>query len=332
MEHINYQNLTTNQQKIYRILLEKLRAYETEIHLNATFQDIDMSYATLLEDHPEFFWLSGAFKTSTRGTADTKFFPTLKAGYTIAIARQRTAKLDAVVRKIIAKATWQVSTFDKILAVHDYMVDNTSYVKTAPNCYDAYGCLVEKRAVCGGYSRAFQLLMNCLNIPCGTVIGYKADNVDEKSTHAWNYVKIGFSFYFVDVTWDHNYEFSDAKKMHLRSYDYCLIDAKELLRTHRIKKRKFFVPTCTSISNNYHKHYGFYLKSYDFQKLKAIAEYQLRTRLFFTVRFETPQELQKAKTALLDKKAVFNIKGIKNTSVYHLISQSGTVLTIYNKP
>ena len=69
------------------------------------------------------------------------------------------------------------------------------YVYT-DNDQNAYGALVEGKAVCAGYARAFQLLMNELDIPTyycsGTTYG----------KHAWNIIYINNEYYNVDVTFN----------------------------------------------------------------------------------------------------------------------------------
>ena len=41
--------------------------------------------------------------------------------------------------------------------------------------YTSYGCLVNRKAVCEGYSKAYKLILNRLNIECEVVSG-KATN------------------------------------------------------------------------------------------------------------------------------------------------------------
>ena len=59
--------------------------------------------------------------------------------------------------------------------------------------YSAYGCLVRHKAVCQGYAEAFHLIMVQLGIP---------DKYQHTTNHIWNRVKIGKTWYHVDVTWN----------------------------------------------------------------------------------------------------------------------------------
>ncbi|WP_251548564.1 transglutaminase domain-containing protein [Pumilibacter intestinalis] len=80
-------------------------------------------------------------------------------------------------------------------------VDYDGYVNTA------YGSLVNGKALCGGYARAFKAIMDELSIPCTLVQGSAYSGVAAEGTagyeaHMWNAVKIGGHWYGVDVTYN----------------------------------------------------------------------------------------------------------------------------------
>ncbi len=104
-------------------------------------------------------------------------------------------KMKKAALKAIGNITDDMSDVEKALAVHDYLILNTSYDHSESN-YSAYDCLVKKSAVCQGYSLAYLYIMrNLLDIPCSIVY---TDTQD----HAWNYIKIGKYWYHVDLTAD----------------------------------------------------------------------------------------------------------------------------------
>lgn len=111
-------------------------------------------------------------------------------------------KLEYAVNRVLARLRPNMSNIEKIKAVHDYMVRNVSYdlanfqAGTIPWVdYGAYGALVNKKAVCSGYSAGFELLMERLGIPVTTV-------TSGSMSHAWNMVQLDGNWYHVDVTWD----------------------------------------------------------------------------------------------------------------------------------
>jgi transglutaminase/protease-like cytokinesis protein 3 len=96
--------------------------------------------------------------------------------------------------KIVNGAKKKKSTRAKVKYVNSQICKTCSYHYAAYRahkkgnytkykyCYDAYGCLVEHKAVCAGYSEAFATIMTELNIP---------NTYANSPNHRWNKVKIG---------------------------------------------------------------------------------------------------------------------------------------------
>ena len=111
------------------------------------------------------------------------------------------------------------SRYDKLLAAHDWL--------TLHNCYNPffasgeYGQLEigdtpwsalsalegndgQKAPVCEGYSRAFKVLCDEMEIPCILMAGNACDRPSSSGEpHMWNYVQMeDGKWYAIDVTWD----------------------------------------------------------------------------------------------------------------------------------
>ena len=71
-------------------------------------------------------------------------------------------KLDAAADEIVS-ACEGLGDFERVLYFHDYIVTHCDYDKSSENAWSAYGCLVEGKAVCEGYSKA--LLLVCTMPP-----------------------------------------------------------------------------------------------------------------------------------------------------------------------
>lgn len=101
-----------------------------------------------------------------------------------------------------------MSDYEKELCIHDYIVENTIYgfsLSHDDSEFNAYGALVNGRAVCSGYAAAMNLLLRCAGVESKIVIGdatdiYSKDSKTEK--HAWNQVKVDGIWYNMDATWD----------------------------------------------------------------------------------------------------------------------------------
>ncbi|MBE5842879.1 MAG: hypothetical protein E7302_01710 [Butyrivibrio sp.] len=66
--------------------------------------------------------------------------------------------------------------------------------------HTAYGSLVDKSAVCDGYSTGFRLIMKELNVNAMVITG----DAGTLGGHAWNIVQLDGNWYEVDTTWDDN--------------------------------------------------------------------------------------------------------------------------------
>ncbi len=154
---------------------------------------------------------------------------------------------DSIVRKIISENIQSSMTdYEKVKAIHDYIVVETEYDienlnrDTIPDAdYTAKGVLENHIGVCRGYAEAFKLLMDELEIPCDIESGY-ADGI----SHAWNNVKIDGEWYQIDVTYDDPLSNDNASgdKANLR-YDYFLITNEQLYLDHTTKET---LHDCTS--------------------------------------------------------------------------------------
>lgn len=81
----------------------------------------------------------------------------------------------------------------------DEVEGDPSALPSDPIPHLAYGPLVEKRGICGGFAWAFKILMDEANIECLCVCGFLKE--DPKTGHMWNMVKVDGQFYHVDPTW-----------------------------------------------------------------------------------------------------------------------------------
>lgn len=83
---------------------------------------------------------------------------------------------------------------DKILKIHDYIIDNTYYdQEDGKNSGNAYGALVEGKCKCGGYADAMAIALSRLGVK-----NYKV--ASEK--HVWNAVYLNDEWSQIDLTWD----------------------------------------------------------------------------------------------------------------------------------
>lgn len=120
---------------------------------------------------------------------------------------------------------------DKLRALHDLLIRSCVYdLETAQTegeldgasaPFTAYGALVNGRAVCAGYARAYVLLCRAAGLDAIYI-------ADMDMNHGWNAVRLAGKDYFIDCTFDdpvpdRGDEVSDA---------YFMLDADALAKTH----------------------------------------------------------------------------------------------------
>ena len=110
---------------------------------------------------------------------------------------EQTKKVDKRIKKIIKDIIKKdMSDYEKIKAVHDYIVDHVEY-DTSTSYNTPYYALVEGTSACQGYATLLYKMMTEVGIPCRVITGNAKGQL-----HAWNLVKLGKKWYNIDATWD----------------------------------------------------------------------------------------------------------------------------------
>lgn len=204
-----FSSLGSARQEIYKKLLAATEEFTTGWidlgKLGGDFKsDISVSYQALCDDYPEMFWLpSSYFLSHTESGEIAVLFEGKAESYTLSYLASKTeaqsmkARLDGVVNSVTAATKSLSSQFEAELYIHDFICNNTAYNINGKYIYSAYGALVDKNAVCEGYSKAFALLCSKAGINSFLVRG-----VSKEQNHMWNTVNIDNAWYNIDVTWD----------------------------------------------------------------------------------------------------------------------------------
>lgn len=155
--------------------------------------------SSLIYDNPELYFMSNTMRYSYYEEDNT--IAELMFTYVISKSKlpQEQKKYEAAVSSLLKQAQDLPTDMEKALVMHDAIALNCEYDETAGDNdvfpYNSYGCLVSQKAVCQGYAIAYKDLMDRLGIDCIVVA---SDEMD----HAWNMIKLGTSWYHVDITWD----------------------------------------------------------------------------------------------------------------------------------
>ena len=178
--------------------------------------------------------------------------------------RSNQEKLEVKVNEIVKQINQQENDFDKIKYIHDLIISNCIYKEDATennedvNYFTAYGTLVEGKAVCEGYAKAFSLLCNKVGINSFCVVG------DAGGSHMWNMVECDGEWYNIDTTWDD--PLPDENKI---SYSYFNVTDELLEKTHTAGDNITLIrPKANATKNNYYVKKS--LIASDYEQAKSI--------------------------------------------------------------
>ena len=192
-----YYMLNEKGQHLYRQICANANA------LNAAFAPVETVtssqlrniFMAVFNDHPELFWLNTAYSGKYRGNGQCVEID-LKFNRTAQNLEQAQRNFEQGAERILVGAQNLDTDYEKERFVHDSLIDAVSYNLGAELNQSAYSALVNGQTVCAGYARAFQYLLQQLEIPCYCCTGFAGES------HAWNIVALEDGYYNVDTTWD----------------------------------------------------------------------------------------------------------------------------------
>ena len=208
-----YKKLENDQQRtLYTKLVEAIAECKTSVSFTmdisaGTFgADLQKAVDMIRADYPEYFWfhnmkgISVTGSTLTISTIENSINGKSVSGSDAAFISAKTA-LDREVNAALAGMP-AGSDYEKALYLHDYVANKVEYVMTGDH-QTAYGALVGGKAVCAGYARAYQLLLNKAGIDAWYVAGQSLNpSTGRMEGHGWNLVFMNGKSYYTDVTWD----------------------------------------------------------------------------------------------------------------------------------
>jgi len=281
-----YEQLNSDEKVTYQEILQGIRDYEMKIYIReADTEKIGKIINCIAYDTPEIFWFGGGFRAEKH--EETLF----EEGHTILTLdyvgtpeeiEARKQEVEAAVVKCLEGAPTD-GDYEKIKYVYDYIVQNVEYDMEASDNQNIYSVFVGERSVCAGYSKAFQYLMDRMDISSTYVIGTTTEgNVQSTLGHAWNLVRCDGEYYYIDVTWGDPLFTQDDTKEDARViegvyYDYMLCTSEELFRTHKLDE-SIEMPECTATKDNYYRRNSMYYDMADEQQLLKALNNSLTTK------------------------------------------------------
>lgn len=305
-----FKQLTEEEQRVYRELLKGIRAREKEFYLTISDDDsIDRSYHAVLNDHPEIFWVHNREKIYKTTYSDSDYC-VFTPGYTYTdgeIDEIQTA-MEQSFQEVRALIPEDAGDYEKVRIVYTYVIDHTQY-QTGEDDQSIAGVFWKKSAVCAGYAGAVQYLLERLDIPCIYVDGSTKGSTEG---HAWDIVKIGQEYYYVDATNGDQPDFLNGDAAQLEEhktiiYDYLCPFPEEYEKTYT-PSEELTVPACTAKDLDFYVLNQGYFEDYSWQDIYDYCKMRLDNgAAVVRFKFGSQEAFSEACQELLDDGVVQNV-------------------------
>ena len=292
-----YNQLSDENKTAYVELYAAIKNFEDKCELYVESDSLSDVFKAVLYDNPEIFWIKNDYKYYAYGSK-VLFKPNYSYSQDDALVYAN--QLNSKVEEILSQVNSAASDYDKELLFHDYLCKNIVYdMETfGATGATAYTALINGKAVCEGYARSMQLLLDKSGIYNYLVIG---DGVSDGETeaHMWNVVKIGDEYYHLDVTWN------DVENTKEPSYLYFNITDEEISRDH--------INVSPADNNCYGVYYNYSVRSgtyaYNFNSFTQFADASAKLlrsgRNSIEIRFKNKSDYDRAKLALDNNEQLF---------------------------
>lgn len=270
-----YEQLVTfsngqSMQKLYNRIAEKVASVHDDAAYNCTRETIDSESATsayvltvesldlalsgeeayivvacFRNDNPLYYWIDS--RASLSRPEQSQYIRAVNLcvndDYYLGSKRvEKNAEIYGEIDNYLSGISQLSNAYSITLALHDGIISNIDYAYRddgiAQDEYWAHnilGVFSVKFAVCEGYAKAFQLLLNASGVENAYVVGegyVAAENRYEK--HAWNLVKLdNANWYWYDLTWDDQPESSRGV-----IYNYFCKPSNVFLKDHKVSQVK----------------------------------------------------------------------------------------------
>lgn len=234
----------------YDRIVEGIERRDSSIFLADLFlskEELQHVFTLYKNDPHPHFWLGSGYSYSSfiDGTVyalkpSYNELGTLSAAEFNSCVDRFNSEVDAIIKK--AGITDGMSQYEIELRIHDTLVRELDY-KSGINAHNAYGAIVEKSAVCQGYTLAFNYILRVCKIEAHYVFG-----TSKNAAHAWSLVKIDGDYFYTDITWD------DPLGSYSRSevyHSYFNLSYRAISKDHAFNAISYELPPCTNENGSY---------------------------------------------------------------------------------
>lgn len=277
-----YSQLDEADREKYLVLLDTFQTREERAYPETDLDDLSRIRDCVIADHPELFYVNGVqMQTTTNSVSGLVVDVTVDGQYSLSAeeAEALRPQIEAAAAACVAGLPEGADDYVKAKHFYEYLVTNVEYDRSIVLDDEGTGnsmsgqtvvdALVRGKAVCAGYARAYQYLLQQTGVPCVLVTG-----MARNENHAWCAAYLDGDWYCVDPTWGDpqflNEDGNDAD-FGLVNYDYLCVTDDDLASTH-VADRTYPLPECTAIADNYFVREDLYLTEADVDEAGAIVK------------------------------------------------------------
>lgn len=258
-----YDRLNEQEKIAYICVFNKIEAHPSYIKIPVLSQtEFNNVFFAVKNDNPNLLCFSDScnmIRFLSAGLLELHYNQDVDA------CRQMQSQLLSSADEILSQMPNLAEDYEKELYLHDAIIQRCVYDEHTDHQSDAYGCLVEGRAVCSGYARATMLLLKKAGIETILVSGTGVSERSGSVSHMWNIVWLDGEPYHLDVTWDDPETDENGTSTHL----YCNLTTQAISADHREISVSI---DCTATENNYFRKEGLWFDSYTSAAVERICE------------------------------------------------------------
>lgn len=329
-----YETLNDNERFVYSVILQEIYSYPEKIEI-PSLENCDLSkiYEAISLDNPDLMGLAYNCRSYKRGSK-TYFVPQYE--FTATEYKRYLKETEDVVETIVANAELYHTDYEKEKYVHDYIINNCTYadITEGHSVSTAYGCLVLGKASCEGYARAFQMIMNELDMDNRLATGESLNSDGSYIGHMWNYVVIDGDGYFIDLTWD------DPKgEVEVLRHNYFNFTTAEMFKCYRNVAQD--LPLCNAIDYNYFIKEGSYFNMGSGETFSALVSAAVKNAIgngysCVELKFSDAIVAEQAKNTLFTEGIIYSIfenhgllENVSGAQVYYSTDENINTICIF---
>jgi hypothetical protein len=315
----SYRFLSPQLRRIYDAIADAAANHESEIILSGVDDaDYKSVYELICTEDDGIFFLGRKISYSFNENGDKVF--QLQYVYPKEEINAMKRATEAAADRILLKVNGDMSDYDKVKLFFDELALNCEYDASEENINksDVYGALVNKRAACGGISKAFSYLCRKAGIETLLVTG------EYREPHMWNMVKIGSEWYHIDVTAG----IPNNSSVRYVRYGFFCVTEEFVRRSRTIDPKDYGYPPAVYDTYNYYKLNDLLAYRYeDVERILAgsVVEAAKNREPVVQFAFAARELFNEASRKLVDEKEALNILDAAYPSAEHKFNRSSVI-------